>query len=115
MKFILQENLDALQELKTHRSNHTIYDKSLCLKALNAGTKKATIEESLFKLNRLGISESEVDYILEFFETHSKPLCCLPKGHLGPCQHDAISAKNPLVPEIFFSKLICFIPYTSTD
>lgn len=105
MQFILQENLDALRELERHRSTHTIYDKSLCLKALNAGTQKKTIEESLSKLTKLDISESDVNYILEFFNTHSKPLCCLPKGHSGPCQHDATSSKNSLVPKLFFSKL----------
>ena len=85
--FVSQELISAIQDA-VEFENTSIYATVMCGKKLeDSGVKVETMAKAIDRLQDIGLTEDEIDFYWDFYETHGKPRCCLTAGHSGKCKH----------------------------
>lgn len=85
--FVSQDLISAISDA-VEFENTSIYATVMCGKKLeSSGVQVETMAKAIDRLQDIGLTEEEIDFYWNFYETHGKPRCCLPAGHSGKCQH----------------------------
>ena len=86
MHFVNDHNLAAVRDAEDFETN-AIYSKVMCGSVLSKGVQQETFTEALSRLADYELTPLEVKFFSDFYSKHSQARCCLPKGHIGKCQH----------------------------
>jgi len=102
MQFITDKHELMLRNHDLFQQEATVYSENMCGKLTRArGIKLSELLPKLEFFKSLGPTSSEILWVEEFLDKHSRARCCLPKGHAGPCMHKLDAA----VPSSFKSKI----------
>ena len=81
--FVTKDLKNAVTEAERFQAE-SLYADVMCLKNVSGGVKESTFQEALEKISKY-CTQSDLDFYVEFYEKHSKPLCVLVKGHRDRC------------------------------
>ena len=86
MTFVTEDLRTAVTEAEEFEKNSK-YKDLICGKYVKgSGVQPKTFAEKLERLKPY-LSEEDIVYYRNFYDKHSTGVCCLPKGHSGPCRH----------------------------
>ena len=86
MNFVTEDLRTAVTEAEEFEKNSK-YKDLICGKYMKGNGVTATnFNKKLEKLKPY-LSEEDIVYYRNFYDKHSKGVCCLPKGHSGSCKH----------------------------
>ena len=84
--FVTEDLKTAVAEAEEFEKNSK-YKDLICGKYMKgSGVQPKTFAEKLERLKPY-LSEEDIVYYRNFYDKHSTGVCCLPKGHSGPCMN----------------------------
>ena len=84
--FVNEDLKTAVAEAEEFEKNSK-YKDLICGKYVKGtGVQPKTFAEKLERLKPY-LSEEDIVYYRNFYDKHSTGVCCLPKGHSGPCMN----------------------------
>ena len=86
MTFVTEDLRTAVTEAEEFEKNSK-YKDLICGKYMKGTGVTATNFNEKLKRLKPYLSEEDIVYYRNFYDKHSKGVCCLPKGHSGSCKH----------------------------
>jgi len=81
--FVTEDLKSAVAEAEKFQQE-SIYADLMCLKPTKGGVGFKTFETGLENAKKY-MTDEDVTFYRNFYETYSSPICVLPKGHIGKC------------------------------